>query len=463
MDNGKQLSNYLADMHDFVNFIQGIDIEKIKQAIGILDIKFKQLDNLEDNLDLFQYVSDNNHYEINNDFIVKILKQFDDNSINMEDVTTSNYSTINQSSCTHLKSYITSNIEDYIDNVFLKIDTNIQETEKTIIDLINNDKINDDLKMRIIKKQETKISDLNSIEEQEQWYMFLEQNKILVTWDNVSLYYNYNESLEKILVQYLSIKDNALELSKTKVGKSYCEKHAKFNRQILRDIMETNIFELHIYDKLVQNIGYWYFDLDISNLDEEKIALLVKHNNFQFESICFDTLKEHTASQHIALIERNINDYLDKFDDFQIDTDDAIRLLESENIALTIKKEIIEKIDFNLINNSQIAKLIYTYVDKTIIKSINYTKAMLKHLASLESRINLVVEQEEEFNEEELLDILRLLPEKYSKVSNLDGKQTVLNRTDYNQSLISLLDTRGFITKHKLDKANGIRLYIKRT
>ena len=115
-----------------------------------------------------------------------------------------------------------------------------------------------------------------------------------------------------------------------------------------------------------------------------------------------------------------------------------------------------------MINNSLIAKLVYSLVDKTVRRAPYYTTNMLNNLESLESRVNLVVEQEKEFDNEELSDVLKLLPKEYSKICNLDGKQTVLNENNYNSNLIKLLHSRGFITKHKQEKKNTIRLYIKR-
>lgn len=457
-----QFFNYISKKNDFISFCKDIDTEKIKEIIDILNIKFKALDNVDGNLELFEQIYNNNHYEITNDFIEKILKRFNNNELHIESLYISNYSTIKLSSCEDLKSYVKSNIQNYIKNVFLKLDTNINETEETIIDLMNNSDIEENFKIEIVKKQETKISDLNSIKEQELWYVLLEQDKLVPTWNNISTYYDFEETLCETLIEYLNIENNALELSKVRVGKVYCEKYQQFNPKLLRNLIETNSFDLSSYEYLIKNIGYWYDDLDISKLDEEKISLLVKYNKFQFEGICFDTLKEQTQFQHIALIEKNIDDYLDKFEEFKIDTNDLIKLLESQKISNRIKKDIIEKIDYDLISNSLIAKLIYTLIDKTVIRSIYYTEKMLNNLESIESRVNLIVEQEEEFNNEELLDMLKLLPHKYNKICNLDGKQTVLNNTNYNKALIELLHTREFITKDKQDNKNQIRLYIKR-
>ena len=87
---------------------------------------------------------------------------------------------------------------------------------------------------------------------------------------------------------------------------------------------------------------------------------------------------------------------------------------------------------------------------------------MVSNLENLESKINLIVEQESELTNEELMEMINLLPEKYSKIGYLDGTQTLLPNKNYNKKFIELLVSREFITSYKLEKKNDeIRLFIK--
>ena len=108
----------------------------------------------------------------------------------------------------------------------------------------------------------------------------------------------------------------------------------------------------------------------------------------------------------MKLIEENKEKLLERFEEFKFDADDIINILESSDISKSIKQELIEQVDYDLIANKTIANLIYKYVDKTVIKSSNYTKKMLEYLENLESKINLIIEQKSEFNDEELMELL---------------------------------------------------------
>jgi len=77
---------------------------------------------------------------------------------------------------------------------------------------------------------------------------------------------------------------------------------------------------------------------------------------------------------------------------------------------------------------------------------------MLENLESLESKVNLVIEQISKFNNEELIEILQLLPNEYSQIANLDGTETLLKNNQYNKKLIKILHDREFIINDKVEK-----------
>ncbi len=465
LNENNSLKNYLTNI-SYMQKFSGDEAKKVIKIIESFDIKFSRLDSL-DSTGLLDFIFIKSHYELNPQMVNKmIFNKCAPKSEIEEYLKNAHLTTIKSDKLMKdgdvLIEYINDNINEYIKNVFLEIDTNTKESEEVVIELLNNDDIEENLKVKIIEKQEVKISNINNVDETLWEYLF-KNNKVVSVWSNTFKYYNNNDTDNTILIDYLNIKENAENVSKIKCGKEYSEENEFFTQGLLKLIIKTNDFTVESYEYLIKNTGWSYNDLDISNVDEDKILLLIKYNRFQFEKVCFDTLKENTDTLHISLIEKNKNSLLEEFEKFEFETDDIIKILQLDRNILSdsIKKDLIEKIDYDLITNANIAKLIYKYVDKTIIKSIYYTKKMLLSLESLESKINLVVEQKSEFNDEELIEILQLLPNEYNKIANLDGKQTTLNENNYNKELIKVLKDREFITKDKVEKRNKIRLYIK--
>lgn len=461
-------NDYIKEFIEINSFLPTYDTtnDKFELLISRLQVKYSFL-NEEDmkNVPLtVDFIFKNKLYEINVKMIEIFIKRYD---IDTSQLRISNYTFIKQTSdkMSEIIVYISDEINTYVENVLLKIDTNTKESEKVIIELLENDKLDKKLKIKLIEKEENKISDIKSIDSS-LWEELINNNKLIANWDNIFKYYNDKNTNNDLLQEYLNIEENAKEISKVKCNGKYKESHDYFDGQLLRDIIKNNKMNINSYEIYIENIGFWYKDLDISGLDEKKVALLVKHNIFQFEKESFDLLKGYAKQLlHIALIEKNNTKLLEEFEKFEFDEDDIIKILEIDKSILSdkIKKDLIEKIDYDLILNKTIAKLIYKYVDKSIIKSINYTKRMLQTLETLESKINLIVEQNSEFNDKEFIEILELLPDKYSKIKNQDGKQTVIENNYYNKKLIEILKDRELITSAPVDKKekNKIRLYIK--
>lgn len=460
------LKEYLIQA-EYLQPFTGNEVKKVINIIKYFNIKFFRL-NLVDNFQIVEFIFRKSHYALSPDMINQMLFYKCAPKTEVEEHLKVAHLTTIKSDKMHtdqdiLLQYIYDNINEYIENVFLKISTNTQESEEIIIELLNIENLNVDLKYRIIETQENKIIEINHID-RSLWETLIRYNKINPSWDNAFKYFNDNDTNNDLLLNYLNIEENAKTISQINCGGEYQKKHEFFNQELLRFIIQTNIFSLTSYEYLTKNLGYVYLDLNISELDKNKILLLIKYNKFQFKKQCFDTLKARNDILHIALIEKNKEKLLEEFENFQFDTDDITQILDMNNntISPDIKKNLIEKIDYTLINNAKIAKLIYQYIDKTMKKPFDYVKIMLQNLKNLESRVNLIVEQNNGLDEKEFFEILDFLPVEYSKIKNLDGKETILTDTDYNQKLIKILKEKEFITSAKKEKKDQLRLYIKK-
>lgn len=441
----------------------GENNDKFESIIKELQLKYKSL-NTEDAKKvalIVDYIFKNDLYELNQEMIEHYFERF---SIDTTRLLTSNFTMINEHGtdiAKELLGYIHKEINQYVENVLLHLPENTQESEESLISLLNIDSLDDKLKVKIIEKEDVKIINIDSIGNT-LWEQLIRQNKVVSSWDNAFKYFNDSDTNNDLLLDYLNIEENAKKISDVRCS-DYAKKNELFNDKLLRLIIETNSFNTSSYEYLIKNLGYWYTDLDISKLDKEKISLLIKYSRFQFKKACFDVLKEKESNLHIALIEKNKDKLLEEFENFEFETDDIIKILEIDKgiVSDAMKKELIEKVEYPLIVNKNIAKLIYKYVERTNIKPIEYIKQMLKNLESLESKINLVIEQNNGLDDNQFIQILDFLPEEYSKIKNFDGKQTVLKDNYYNQKLIAILKDRGFITSDKPDKKDQIRLYIK--
>lgn len=459
------ISEYISNIDNFIKFRENIDMKKIKDILLILQPRFKKVSQIRDNSSLFEFSYNNNLYEISFEMIEGILKKFNKNEFNLEDLDKKNLSIIKNSTCKHLIDNIDEHIESYIENILLNIE-NIYDDENILVELLNNEKVSDNIKIEIIKKEETLISNISEITIPKLWKNLFEENKVKVDWNNILYYYQQYKDVDESLIKYFNIIENAEILSNIRISsKTEFMKNSKFDillvEELLKKILLMNKIGISSYKLLIKSNAYWYADLDISTLSEEKIIEVVKAGKLQLSIVNFNRLKEYTQEEHIKLIEKNIDGFLDKYDEYLLDEKDILKILENSNISKEIKVEIIQKLDYELISNKNIGILIYKFMNRKIKYTIDFLESLIKNLSTTEMQVNIIIEQNQYLNEDEFITLISLLENDYSKICNFDGKQTVLKDNYYNKKLIEILHSREFITKDKEDKDKTIRLYIK--
>lgn len=459
------VSEYISNINNFAEFSSDIEIKKIKDILKVYEPAFKEVSQINAKRELFEFIYENSFYEISFEMIEGILKEFDKNKFNLDDLDKKNLTIIKNSTCKKLITDIEKNIVIYIENVLLNSEK-INDDENVLVALFNNENISENLKIEIIKKQETLIFNIFEIKDFELWKNLFEENKVKVDWNNILYYYQQYKNVDESLIKYINVNENAQILSTIKINsKVDFMENSKFDIKIIEELLEKillhNEIEINSYKLLIKSNGYCYKDLDISNLSEERIIEIVKKGKLQLSIQNFNRLKEYTKEQHITLIEKNIDKFLERYEEYILDEKDILKILENSNISKEIKVEIIQKLDYELISNKNIGILIYKFMNRKIKYSIDFLENLIKNLTTLEMQINIIVEQNQYLNEDEFMLLLNLLEKDYSKICNFDGKQTVLKDNYYNKNLIDILHFREFITKDKEDKDKTIRLYIK--
>ena len=132
---------------------------------------------------------------------------------------TSNYHFLQTYGIGPLKKYIYDNINTYVQNIYLRLENNTEETECSLIELLNNQNLKLELKKQIIIKENTVINDISEIKDLNVQNVLLQNKKVFVSWENI--YHNYifnGKFFSDIMIEYLSASDIAEELSKVGPG-----------------------------------------------------------------------------------------------------------------------------------------------------------------------------------------------------------------------------------------------------
>lgn len=430
MDKTSILSDFISQKTYYLywkpQFDEINDESKKTSLITSLKIKFARLEVPSEPSTLLQTIYETNSYAINPQMIKLMIEQFNTNEI----VKASNYTTIKKSSCSELIKYINENINEYIKNVLLTIEGNIQESEENVIELLNNELIDLKYKKAIISKTETNLSDITNIP-QELWTSAIEHSKIEPIWDNLTTYFEKTNTFDSALINFINLKQNYSELSK------YPLVHQEFETHLL----ENNNLTDEAYEKIVESIIERHFELTMNNLSAKKVNILLNHNILYLTPQNFNALNEFKT--RIILIEKNINFFIENYEKFPIDTIEAITLLESQSITDEHKTKIIQTFDVNTLDESEkLAKLFYkTWKNKHEKLELLVLNALIDNLGinnhNLELQINLLNSQIAFLSKDEIMSILQYLKGDYANIISSKGSELPINY--YNDKLLSNL------------------------
>ncbi|MDX6191614.1 hypothetical protein SGQ83_19830 [Flavobacterium sp. Fl-318] len=438
------LTHQIEENSEFLSLIKnGEELDyfnKITKLLKELGVEFEKLDNPNDETrKLFNYVYNNNHYRINQNNLLQMFLLFGKENAE-EEFNHSNYSTILKSDCIPLIDYINSKITTYVDDVYLKLEDNKFEDQSSLTKLLNAKNLSGKSKIKIIQKVETKISELKNITELEIKTQLLINNKLIPKWNNVIDYYTASENtINENLIKFLEFEDVNEELSNEALDES--------NKIFEKSMLLCNEISYEIYKKLISSSRYRYNKLEFENLDEDKVVNLVNRILNTTKSN-YDLLREHFPNNHITLIERDYNKFIEKVDYFETDVDDILMILQSENITVDNRFKYIPKLnEQTIIEDENIAKKVGEIIISKSTKiafEFSTIENIIKSLDSAENRIKLIILYFTELSNENIISLVKGIGYYYSELF-VKKHKPIFNDNVFNRELLTKLKSKGLI------------------
>lgn len=452
--NNKLLKEAIEKNPRFLSLIKEADdlyyFAKITKLFELLKVKFEKLDNPTDETkELFDFVYNNNHYEIN---VGNLIQMFE---LNREDeglFYTSNFLTIQKSNCRPLIEYVNIEINIYVKNVYLKLDQNKFEEEESLINLLNHKELDFKLKCDIIEKVETKISDISNIKRKTLKSALLDENKVSPKWSNVVDYYiDCDKIIDEDLINFLNFENVYTELSNEKmIFKSESFDYPSFRENLLL----CNELSYESYSSILKNSIYTRDTLLFENLNEDKVGYLTNYILNTTKSN-YNLLREHFPNNHIELIEKDFSKFFEKIEDFETDADDILMILKSVKISIDNMFTYVSQLQQSVIVDSKdISKLVCNIIlqkSTKIMFEFNTVESLVKNASSSENKVRIVNLY---FNDLDNTKIVSLLKDiwGYDKLF-LKGKPTYV-KSDFNNILFSKLKAKNIIKNYYDDKWN---------
>lgn len=467
----KKISEYISNKPNFLLLFPDKETHtQVKEFINEIKPSFKKLDIDENNKDLFLHIYISRFYSITEEMIYLIVKEFGTKSITKENLATANYTSIQKSGCNELIEYIDDNIEEYISNVFLKIQTNEDETEESLIILLNKEDISLPKKHEILKLSKTILSDITEYPTNI-WNTIIEYQKIPPSWPTLIRYFATTNSIDLSLSYYLNIPDNYIELSKKNITFPAKEWDIEGTNLTIKDTIEQMSMGI-VEDNSINDIAFEYllksipikFDesLDLSSIEDRRMTLLINLSYLSLTPAVFDALKDRDNLK-IELVAKNISTFIKKINEYKLSAKDAISLLTDQRINDPEKIGIINSLANELITGQQqladtICKLISNIQTKISFEKL---KKILTYSSMSKEKIILLINQISQLSEEEITSILTIMGSPYSLITE-HGKRPTIPLSNENIEIAEKLKSANYISSYKIKNEDGlIRFFTK--
>ncbi|MGV8946722.1 MAG: hypothetical protein ACOH1N_09860 [Lutibacter sp.] len=458
-----KLSDYISEIESLKSF-KDIDTE-ITAFILETNLKFIKIDNLGSKI-IFDFIYNNNNYEINEKMIELFVNLYKQNEVNLELLKEANYTTIKNSGASKLIKYIDLNIEFYIKEVFLKLENNCNESEEIIIELLNDnyEDFGPELIIEIINKNQTPIQDISKITHSELWITLLQEDKIAVSWDNLLYYFKEKESFDNVLVNYLNIEEHYSQLSKVRINKDFDKIDTDFANKFAKELIKSEI-SLISFSTLNYSFPYSYSDAraEFKDISNEKIKVLIQKRTISLSLKNYNFINEEFTDLLLIYLETNSNKFIDEVVTYELNSSIISKLIDSKVFNTEQKMMLMDHtIETVLTENKDISNKVCNLLatNRKTKVSIDLLRDLLSQSQSTEDKIRLFNIYQNDIDGSELKSIIQILGNPHSEI--IEGKYPKFVKNEYNLEFINQRK-KDFITKSDLvDNGKFIRVHTKR-
>lgn len=449
-DSNKKITDYFIGKPDILQALAGVEINRMKDIIERLEIKFTELETEGVSQQLLEWIFDNCYYVINLPMLQNIVKQKKEDALN--GLETANYTILRSLEYPPVCEYIDENFEDYVKDVVLQIPTNIYESEESVNIMIQKMQADSDLCREIIKKEKVSITDLSQccleiVEEKGEeakwiWDTYLDTKKVIPSWRNVLFYFQYF-GLTVSLEDFISAKIGELIWDPVK------ETNVIFTEAIL-----LHNFDISVYRILIRIFRLEDFNHSLGDFTRKQVEALIDSKYFKISPEQYLDLKQYYPEQCLQFIILNKDDFIRQIESYELDETHVEELLDSNKLTENEKKVIIEAIGTNHITE----KMAFVIHEMTIPLEKEIVNTAWELLPK-EKCYQLLLNQIQIFSMAELSEKFISLGGVYKPLADRSRRHTVkLFYNEYNRKLAEYLYQKDYLTSKEnvMINKNGI-------
>ncbi len=162
-----------------------------------------------------------------------------------------------------LKSYIDSEIQLYINNVYSKLSQKQNNSINLIKELLNNPLIKLEEKQIIIEKEVNPIENISEIEDSNLWKDIFNNDLVEIKWDNINVYYD-KFGIDSTLIKIFNDKEKNMCIFSNDI---IIEEES--STEFIKDLMVSNELNEDTYSLVLNKSKYKLDDVEVNNLRKD--------------------------------------------------------------------------------------------------------------------------------------------------------------------------------------------------
>ena len=444
----KQLNN-IDEIIKYVeenNLLKDQKLNDIKSKIIEFNFKYYNTAEFRDNSELYNYIIENNRYQINYDNIFDIL--LNSKKDNKNGIEEKNYEQI--ATNIKLKSYIDSEIQLYIDNVYSKLSKKQNNSINLIKELLNNPLIKLEEKQIIIEKEVNPIDNISEIEDSSLWKDIFNNNLVEIKWDNINVYYD-KFGIDLTLIKLFNDKEkNICLLSNDTIIEE------ESSTEFVKDLLVSNELDEDTYSLILNKSKYKLDDVEINNLRKDRLLKLINNKRIVFESKMIENIRNYSTEMFIAFIKNNYSNMHKEIDNKNI----IFTLGEIEEILKSDLTTAIKSKSLDMINDERIEEVtkelsqkIGMFVIENNLKEKLNTILLLKVISDIQNidmKLKLLNLNFKVLNKDNIEEYLCKLGENYSKII-IDRTRPRFEDSESIKLLLENIKNLGYNIKYNIE------------
>lgn len=447
MNSEFSVKQFMLENADILQKLIEVRTLNIKNLIEKFDIIFKALNCDGVSEELLNFIFDNKYYEINIDMIRNIVNLKNPEEVGLLD--SANYTVLRKLEYQQLMDYIDENFVDYVNNIVLGLDSNIDESIETVISILKKIYTNPELSVQVIKKENVLLQDfteccIENIENDEVsknavetiWNTFLDTGKVVSCWENIITYWEQfaiSRNLLNFIAKNIDILIN-------------CTDSELVNDEFIKTILIQKI-DLNVYRKFIGKFKVSEFTNTFSEFTKDQIKIMLDYSYFVLTPERYVEMKKYHKELLIEFILKNKDIFLSNLDKFELEVQDVEELMCVDGLSDEEKLNIIEILDESMITVkfAHVIRKMKIPVNKSIVE-ISWS------LLPQENRYELFLNQINVYSHDELATKFEELGGDYKDLANRESSHNAkLSDTEYNRELTNYLEEIKYLTSKKYE------------